>query len=359
MFLASTLLIKFSIFLVLSYLITFLLLPVIINSVKLRQLYDIISIRNANDKDVPGFGGLPIFLVLVISLSLFYHFSNSKIEAVFLIPSCFFLFFTGIKDDLTGTSPTNKFLMQFIAAFFILFHQEYQITNLYGLLGINQISLWVSLPLSFLLIVFLVNAYNLIDGIDGLAGGLAIFFFSFFAFIYFILKEYHMTAVCLSLIGSFIAFLVFNLSKKNRIFLGDTGSLFIGFLIAAFVLNILSKNLPQHIHIPNISNFPLLIIAVLFIPIFDTLRVMVIRLKNGKKISNSDRNHIHHFITDDLKFSHYKASLIIISLNIIIFILTAVIVYFSNNLISILCLVLLAFGFSLLIKKLKVKCYNE
>lgn len=354
----SILIFKLFLFFILSFVISFLLLPIIIESVKLRELYDPISNRNPADLKVPGFGGLPIFISSIISLSFFFQFSYSKFEAIFLIPSCLLLFFTGVKDDITGISPRNKLLLQIISTLFILQYPEFQITNFHGFLGIDEISLWISCPLSFLFIIFLINAYNLIDGIDGLAGGLAILIFAFFAFIYFIIKEYHMTAVCLSLMGSFVAFLFFNLSSKKRIFMGDTGSLFVGFLLAAFAINILSKNLIQNIDIAYISNFPLLIISVLYIPIFDTLRVIIIRLKNGAGISTSDRRHIHHFITDELRLKHYQATLVIISINSIIFILMVVLANILNNLMFIVCLIIPAAILSLTINILKRKNKN-
>jgi len=221
--------------------------PVIIQVVKLKRLYEKLTDRSSHSQHVPSFGGVTFFIILVMSLSISDQFFVTS-RAMFLIPSCLVIFFTGLKDDMTGISPWNKIFMQIIATTMLFLSPDFQITNLHGFLGIHEIPHWICIPLSFLVVVFYINAYNLIDGIDGLASSLGAMFFTFFTIIYYLLEDYMMMAVCLSMTASFIAFLRYNVSKDKRIFLGDSGSLFIGFFVAAIVINILTKDYHEELN---------------------------------------------------------------------------------------------------------------
>jgi UDP-N-acetylmuramyl pentapeptide phosphotransferase/UDP-N-acetylglucosamine-1-phosphate transferase len=332
--------------------------PVIIQTVKLKRLFERVSDRSSHAHRVPSFGGVTFFIILVISLSLSEQFFVTS-RAVYLIPSTLLIFFTGLKDDLTGISPWNKVAMQVIATIMLFLSPDFQITNLHGFLGIHEISPWICIPLAFFVVVFYVNAYNLIDGIDGLSSSLGAMFFTFFAITYYVLNDYMMMAVCVSMVGAFIAFLRFNVSRDKRIFLGDTGSLFIGFLIAAIVINILSKDYHEDIHMNYISNLPLLIISALFVPVFDSIRVFTIRIQNGRNPFHPDRMHVHHVILDYYNLSHRKVSLIIVSVNAIILVLMGIVTKYCNHLSSIGFLVAISAFFAVVLHKLRMKLPNK
>jgi UDP-N-acetylmuramyl pentapeptide phosphotransferase/UDP-N-acetylglucosamine-1-phosphate transferase len=260
---------------------------------------------------------------------------------------------------MTGISPWNKILMQLIATTMLFLSPDFQITNLHGFLGIHEIAPWVCIPLAFLVVIFYINAYNLIDGIDGLASSLGMMFFTFFAMIYYTLDDYMMMAVCLSIVGSFLAFLRYNVSTDKRIFLGDTGSLFIGFLIAAIVINILSKDYHEEIDMRYISNLPLLMISALFVPIFDSIRVFVIRLQNNRNPFRPDRTHIHHVILDYYKLTHRKASFYIVSTNALILLIMGFITEYCNHTISLVALLVISTVFAVILHKLRMKLPNK
>jgi UDP-N-acetylmuramyl pentapeptide phosphotransferase/UDP-N-acetylglucosamine-1-phosphate transferase len=328
--------------------------PVIIQVVKLKRLFDKMTDRGSHSQPVPSFGGVTFFIILVISLSLSDQFFLTS-RAMYLIPSCLVIFFTGLKDDMTGISAWNKILMQVIATTMLFASPDFQITNLHGFLGINEISHWICIPLSFLVVVFYINAYNLIDGIDGLASSLGAMFFNFFAIVYYYLHDYMMMAVCLSMLASFIAFLRFNVSKDKRIFLGDTGSLLIGFLVAAIVINILSKDYQEDLHMSYIENLPFMIISALYIPVFDSIRVFIIRMQNRQNPFTPDRSHVHHVLLDYYQFSHQKTSFIIVATNLIIIFLMFFVTELCNNRISLIVLIAISTILALVLRNLRRK----
>ena len=332
--------------------------PVIIQVVKLKRLYEKMSDRSSHSQHVPSFGGVTFFIILIISLSISEQFFVTS-RAMFLIPSCLVIFFTGLKDDMTGISPWNKIMMQVIATTMLFLSPDFQITNLHGFLGIHEIPHWICIPLSFLVVIFYINAYNLIDGIDGLASSLGAMFFTFFTYVYYLLEDYMMMSVCLSMTASFIAFLRYNVSKDKRIFLGDTGSLFIGFLIAAIVINILTKDYHEELNMKFISNLPLLIISALFIPIFDSIRVFTIRLQNKRNPFSPDRTHIHHVILDYFNLSHRKTSFIILVTNSMILIGMGFITEVCNHLTSLIVLFSISAVLAVVLHFLRMKLPNR
>ena len=345
-------------FFVSSFMVMYFVTPVIIQVVKLKRLYEKMSDRSSHSQHVPSFGGVTFFIILVISLSISEQFFVTS-RAMFLIPSCLVIFFTGLKDDMTGISPWNKIMMQVIATTMLFLSPDFQITNLHGFLGIHEIPHWICIPLAFVVVVFYINAYNLIDGIDGLASALGALFFTFFAITYYSLEDYMMMSVCLSMVGSFIAFLRYNVSSDKRIFLGDTGSLFIGFLIAAIVINILSKDYHEDISMRYISNLPLLMISALFIPIFDSIRVFTIRIQNGRNPFRPDRTHVHHVILDYFKLSHRRTSFYIVSTNALILLVMGFVTEYFNHLISLITLLALSAILAVVLHRMRMKLPNR
>jgi UDP-N-acetylmuramyl pentapeptide phosphotransferase/UDP-N-acetylglucosamine-1-phosphate transferase len=332
--------------------------PVVIQVVKLRRLFEPVSNRSSHGQNVPSFGGITFFIVLILALNISEQFFVTS-RAVFLVPSSLFIFFMGLKDDLTGISPWNKIIVQLIATTILFLSPDFQITNLHGFLGIHEIAPWICIPLAFLVVVFYINAYNLIDGIDGLASGLGALFFTFFSVVYFTLNDFMMMAVCLAMVGSFVAFLRFNISKDKRIFLGDTGSLLIGFLIAAIVINIMSKDYQQEVWMNYAANLPLLIISALYIPVFDSIRVFIIRIQNGKSPFVSDRSHIHHVILDHFKISHRKTAFILVSLNALILFIMGFVTDFCNHKTSISVLIFITVVLAVVLHKVRMKLQNN
>jgi UDP-N-acetylmuramyl pentapeptide phosphotransferase/UDP-N-acetylglucosamine-1-phosphate transferase len=185
-----------------------------------------------------------------------------------------------------------------------------------GFLGIGNIPLLVAYVLITLIILTIINSFNMIDGIDGLASSMGIVIFSIYGFIFYTINENFYFLLCLCLIGILFGYLRYNLSKTNKVFMGDTGSLIIGFCIGFLSLKFLSTDASiLRSHAFNPENSLVLIAAIFFVPLFDTLRVIGVRLLQKKSPFSPDNNHIHHILINS-GLTHFKASLFLCFLNL-------------------------------------------
>jgi len=281
-----------------------------------KRLFAEKSNRSSHEDPTPAFGGISIFIVVMITLLLVIGagFDNA---IGFTLASCFILFLTGLKDDLIGTNARTKFLVQLLAAFLFVVNPDFALGHLSGFLGIGLMDPNWTYLIGMVFIVSMVNAFNLIDGIDGLSGMTAIVGFSVFGVYFYLNDHYVYTLFCVTLIGALASFLTFNFANPGgKMFMGDTGALVIGFLLAVFALRIaeLQPLSPFEGFFPK--NEVLFILSVLIIPILDTARIIVIRLKNGKKPWHADRSHMHHVLLD-LGYSHKQATARLIGLQVL------------------------------------------
>jgi UDP-GlcNAc:undecaprenyl-phosphate GlcNAc-1-phosphate transferase len=265
-----------------------------------KSWYDPIDDRKIHTGDVPRLGGIGFAVAFIlISLGITVIIPLLQVQIIpgvalhtpFLLPliAMALIFVSGLVDDFKPMPPLSKLVVQFIAAFLVLF-PGYTFRSLlfidFGILGNLG---WLRYPFTFLWIVGLTNAINLIDGVDGLAGGVSALGALFFALIFmFCAHNSAMALICFGLAASLGGFLVFNMPfPRAKIFMGDGGSQFLGFSLALLPL----------VHTYGISsyNFPLLYAAALLsIPIFDTFAAIVRRLRDGRRIDEPDRLHIHH-----------------------------------------------------------------
>ena len=295
-----------------SYLVTSQSLPFIIYFSKVKNLIAKVDERSSHSNNIPNIGGIGIIAgiyIVTLSLSFFLlNYEDSKL-LIALFTCLLILLFIGFKDDMLGLSPSAKLLTEIFTATAFIILTDCRLNNFYGLFGIYEINYFTSIILSIFIFIVTINSYNLIDGIDGLASGFGIIAMIAFLFLGILCKNTVVTILSVTIIGSLIGFLKFNLSSgKRKIFMGDTGSLVVGFLISVVVLIILSsKNNFNQIF----NNIPVLILSVLSFPYIDTLRVMFIRKKYGKKFFSPDKNHIHHKLINSGK-SHISSSIIIL-----------------------------------------------
>jgi UDP-N-acetylmuramyl pentapeptide phosphotransferase/UDP-N-acetylglucosamine-1-phosphate transferase len=190
-------------------------------------------------------------------------------------------------------------------------------THLHGIFGTEEIGYLTSLILSIFAMVVIINAFNLIDGIDGLASGLAIVAASAFGVWFFINGNIQFSILSFALVGSLTGFFIYNVfGKKNKLFMGDTGSLIIGLVISALVVKFNEFNIDKTVQFA-IKAAPSVSFAIVIVPLVDTLRVMTIRI--SKKVSPflADNNHIHHRLLELIP-NHLKVTLIIVTTNILI-----------------------------------------
>ena len=297
---------KFSIFLclVLSFIFSFVFLPQIMKISKRKQLYDVPNGRKSHKEKVPRLGGIAFFPSIVLSMSLVVGYryligfplneqltGNILLEFLFLAAGCLFLFMMGIEDDLIGVRYRKKFITQFLVASLLPISGFY-LNNLYGLLGLYELPVYVGVPLTILLIVFITNAVNLIDGIDGLAAGGSTFSFVVIGWMFFQKDLWLYSMLAFSAVGCLLPFLYFNIwgHRGRKIFMGDAGSLSLGFLLSFLIIKF-----PLYISEtdPDVKNL-VIPFTLLFIPMFDALRVMLVRAMHHRPLFLADRNHLHH-----------------------------------------------------------------
>ncbi len=301
---------------VLAFMIAYFTFPTVLYISKEKHLMDESDSRSIHSGNVPTFGGIGIFLSLVVVITITGAMLNTKVMLL-VLGSLTILFFLGLKDDLTILSPSKKFLGQLFAALLLIVFTDTRIIGFSSILDVDILPYWVSIGFTLFVYILIINAYNLIDGVDGLAGSIALCASAVFTFVF--VKELDLSLATLSvaLIGALIPFLLLNFSKKNKIFMGDTGSMIVGFLLAFFAISFISNS--QTNELSQYFRFsPALVFAILFYPLIDTLRIFIIRIFVHKKSPfKADQNHIHHrFIQHG--FSHIATTLIITIINLII-----------------------------------------
>ena len=308
--------IRVALLVVTSFLITYFSIPAIIKVAMMKHLYDEPEDRSSHTTRVPTLGGVSIFAAFIITISLFAQ--ERFVDFDLLNASMVILFFFGIKDDILMISPIKKLLAQIVSALMISIGSDVRIPQMFDILGFSEIPYWVSILITVFVIILIINSFNLIDGVDGLSASAAIFSSSVFGLWFYFNGYYSMTMVSFTLIGSLFAFLRFNFSKKNKIFMGDTGSMIVGFVVAVQAIEFINFNSGVLINGKmGWITAPVLAISVLILPLIDTLRVFVIRILNKKSPFSPDRNHIHHRL-EDLGLSHAKISIVMILANLVI-----------------------------------------
>jgi UDP-GlcNAc:undecaprenyl-phosphate GlcNAc-1-phosphate transferase len=317
------------------------------------------SQRSSHFETIPNIGGLAFFVVIMVFYSFIYHFDESSIFPN-LIPGLTILFIIGLKDDLVMVNPSTKIIAQLISAAFFVFHNSFSLLNFRGFLWIHDVSPILGICLTVFLTVALINAFNLLDGIDGFAAIVGIIIFTFFFVFFSYLGLYFLAFINTIILGSLFAFLYFNLSKTKKIFMGDTGSMIIGFIASVMTIHSISlKNeLISYLNFPP-QNLPFLLFAVLFLPFFDTFRVIVTRFIQRKHPFHADRQHIHHILLDYLSCSHLKVGLILGGINVVIIALFYLLLNLVDQTIYFgLILLLIVSGF-LILHKLSFKSKNN
>jgi UDP-GlcNAc:undecaprenyl-phosphate GlcNAc-1-phosphate transferase len=323
-----------------SILITSFAIPSILHVARFRHLYDDLGhFRKSHDHGIPRLGGVAIFVGFTIT-SLLFCMIDKSLPINYLLTACIILFAMGLKDDLAGVNSNTKFLIQFIVCAILVVLGNIRLTNAYGVFGIYELSYLVSVGLSILIILLIVNAFNLIDGIDGLAATTGIVANGAFAGMFIYIHQYELAAVSLAMVGAIMGFLRFNLTPA-KIFMGDTGSLLIGLISAVMALKFMEVNKIVEGREPEIYSVPALTFAILIGPIFDTIRVFIIRIASGVSPFTADRNHTHHRMLR-LGLNHLQTTLILTSINVLSIIMVLLFKGYSNSI-----LILLIIGVSL------------
>ncbi len=282
----------------------FVAIPLIVKFCKKKELYDHPDQRKVHKCSVPRLGGIcfiPSMLISsVIMVSVFnQNVVNNEITislwSVYFFVSLMLVYGVGLIDDIVSLRPLTKLVVQVIAASLLPAASLY-INNMYGFLGIHEIPYWVGAPLTVLVIVFIDNAMNLIDGIDGLSAGLSLIALAGFLFCFAREGVVTYSILIAGLMGVLVSFLYFNLfgdrhKRGLKIFMGDSGSLTLGFILGFLFVKFSMFN-------PSVMPFRkdslMLSCTLLAIPILDVCRIVIVRMLHRKPLFGADKNHIHH-----------------------------------------------------------------
>lgn len=288
-----------------AFVVTLITIPPVISLIRKYSLFDVPNARKEHSTPIPTMGGVAVVAGMMMALFLWFPFSNALAQVAFFF-SITVLLALGIMDDLKDLSAKYKFIVQFCLAVLISL-SGIRITSFDGLLGIYELPLMAQYTFTILAIVGITNAFNLIDGIDGLAGGLGFMSLVTLGIFLTLNGDSNTALIAFALAGGILAFLYFNLNPA-RIFMGDTGSLVLGFVIAVLGVRLMQVNmLAANPVFPHASLF---VLGVVLIPVFDTLRVFGTRLWQGKSPFSADKTHIHHLLTNQ-GFSHGFAAKLI------------------------------------------------
>jgi UDP-GlcNAc:undecaprenyl-phosphate/decaprenyl-phosphate GlcNAc-1-phosphate transferase len=322
-----------------SFIISFLAIPVIMQVAELKKLYDLPDKRKIHSYPVASLGGIGIFAgFLLASLLSIQGFINPEFQYFFA--AALVIFFLGLKDDLLDLSATKKFIGQVIAASILIHLGGIRIDSMHGLFGFEKLPEAFGLALSYLTVIVVINSFNLIDGIDGLASSLGILTTSLFGIYFFVIGQQAYALLAFAMTGSLVAFLIFN-HHPAKIFMGDSGSLMIGLVNAILVIKFINIADAPFVSVP-IESAVAVGFAILIVPLLDTLRVFSIRIFKGRSPFTPDRNHIHHLLLD-WGLSHPAVTFCCLTINIV-FVVLAYYGRFIGPTYLLLAMVMLAFA---------------
>ena len=318
----------FAIVVFFSLLIVVIAIPSIIHIANKCGLYDDHSISLKNHKyGISRLGGVAVFFSFIITSLLFSKTADFQ-TFNYLLVSCVILFAVGLKDDLSGVHPSTKFAMQFIVSLIMVFLGDIRLTSMYGVLNIYELPYIWSVLISVTTMMFITNAFNLIDGIDGLVGVTGVIVSLILGIMFVQMGQPVYACIAFSIVGATGGFLFFNLTPA-RIFMGDTGSLLIGFISAILSLKFIELNKVGGVNEVFYNSAPAIAVAILIGPIYDAIRVFLIRVWNGNSPFIGDNNHIHHRMLL-LGLTHLQTTLLLITYNIAIFFITLSLRQFGN-----------------------------
>ena len=302
-------------------------------------MYDPIVSRSSHKEKATRSGGMALFFTFCVCYGLGKGVYSMSVDLYALI-AFIFIALTGMADDFFSIKYREKFFLQVFAAI-VLLQSGIYIDSFHGIFGLYEIPVLASYLITVFVFIVVVNAFNLIDGIDGLAALLSIKFFVLIGGIIAV-SSAEMNLVVPSIVGGVTGFLFFNFNPSKKVFLGDTGALLLGSVIAFFIFYILDKD--SYIITDSLISRPLLVILLIIYPLADTLRASLIRMYKGQSPFLADRVHLHHRLIDK-GMSHWGASTIILIISISVVIIGFVLSSFFS--ITICCLLILAYLTSL------------
>ncbi|SNC77354.1 UDP-N-acetylmuramyl pentapeptide phosphotransferase/UDP-N-acetylglucosamine-1-phosphate transferase [Hymenobacter gelipurpurascens] len=311
-----------------AFLVSMFAVPSIIYIAHLKNMLDTPNVRTVHESLTPRLGGVAVFAGFMSALTIFADLGHGIQQ---LLAGCIVLFFVGLKDDLVSISVAKKFIGQLLATGIVMIMADVRITSFQGILGVQELPVGISYAFTFLVIVGITNAINLIDGLDGLAGTIVLIIVSTFGYYFYAYggpnyQNYAFVSVCV--IGGMLGFLRYNFHKAS-IFMGDTGSLLCGFIVSILTIQFIEMGLT--VGQPFASASPSVAAGILFVPLFDTLRVFTVRMLAGRSPFAPDKNHVHHRILA-MGFQQISTVMLLGLLNMVVILFVINFAYLGNTL---------------------------
>ena len=291
--------------------------PRLVKIALLRNIVDNPDARKLQRTPVPVLGGVAVFFGVVIAIGCM----SSVVDCSGLpvvIMAMMAMLYTGTMDDILSLSPGLRFVIEIVVVLLLIFVGGYCIDDFHGLWNIGRFSYWCAVPLTVVAAVGIINAINLVDGVNGLSSGYCIMACLIFGTLFFLAGEAPMTILAAVSVGALIPFFLHNVfGKTSKMFIGDGGTLVMGVVMSVFVIAILQNGSRVAAYVnPNVGLVPFTL-AVLSVPVFDTLRVMSTRILKGTSPFRPDKTHLHHMFID-LGCSHVATTLAILGVNMFV-----------------------------------------
>jgi UDP-N-acetylmuramyl pentapeptide phosphotransferase/UDP-N-acetylglucosamine-1-phosphate transferase len=300
----------------LSFTVTLLIYPLVLRYALRHNVVDNPNARKVHRKPIPVMGGVAVYAgIFVGCLAMPVIIPRASISWSLMAMTTMLVL--GVWDDIKNLSAVLRFVLQFgIVGAYIALTGHY-IGNFYGLCGIHEVSLWVGIPLSLVAGVGIINAINMIDGIDGYSSGYGIMACSCFAALFIMANQLVWQSLAVIVASALLPFFVHNVfGVKTKMFVGDGGTMMTGVLMTIFTFGTFSLHSASWLEYQGFG-LAAFALAVLCIPIFDTLRVMTARMVRGRSPFKPDKTHLHHLFID-MGFSHLGAAIVILSMNFIV-----------------------------------------
>lgn len=291
--------------------------PRLVKIAHLKNIVDNPNARKLQQTPVPVLGGVAVFFGIVLGIALASTYVSCT-SLMTIVAAMMIMLYTGTMDDLLDLSALLRFAVEIGVVMLLIYANDISINNFNGLWGVDVIPDTLAIPLTIFASVGIINAINMIDGVNGLSSGYCIMASIAFGSLFYASDNVSMLILAAVSVGSLIPFLFHNVfGKTSKMFIGDGGTLVMGVVMSTFVINILTNG--SSVSSTVDSNFGLVpfTLAVMAIPVFDTLRVMLTRIVRGTSPFHPDKTHLHHLFID-LGFSHAGTTVTIITLNILV-----------------------------------------
>lgn len=291
--------------------------PIFVRLARMKDIVDLPNARKLQRMPVPILGGSCVFLGVVIGVGFSAMWVDCSLLFMVILAMTVMLY-TGTGDDILGLSPRVRFLIEILTVLFLIGVGDFMLNDFHGLWGVGTVAIEAAIPLTILASVGIINAINLIDGVDGLSSGFCVMASIVFGTLFYLAGDVAMALLAAVSAGALVPFFFHNVyGRSSKMFIGDGGTLVLGVVMSVFVLRTLQQGAPCGAYVDEKMGLVPFTLAVLAVPVFDTLRVMTARILRGKSPFQPDKTHLHHLFID-LGFSHAGTTIMILALNTLV-----------------------------------------